>query len=122
MLITGKAWKPSEREFLQWSTSYPDADLPRELRRIEDWFQKHPYRRKTERGMHAFVKAWLDREIRGAAVSQYSTKRGRYHNAFNDFSLRQEYDFEELEADLLSISSGTDTNESKQTLDHRGPK
>ena len=122
MLITGKAWKPSEKEFLQWNTSYPDADLAGELRSIEEWFQKHPDRRKTERGMHAFVKAWLDREIRGAAVSQYSTKRGRYHNAFNDFSLRQEYDFEELEADLLSISSGTDTNESKQTLDHRGPK
>ena len=122
MLITGKAWKPSEKEFLQWSTSYPDADLPRELRRIEDWFQKHPDRRKTERGMHAFVKAWLDSIIRGAAVSQYSTKRGRYHNAFNDFGLRQKYDFEELEADLLSISSGTDINESKQTLDHRGPK
>lgn len=119
MLITGKAWKPSEKEFLQWSTSYPDADLPRELRRIEDWFQKHPDRRKTERGMHAFVKAWLDSIIRGAAVSQYSTKRGRYHNAFNDFGLRQKYDFEELEADLLSISGGTDINESKQTLDHR---
>jgi len=122
MLITGKAWKPSEKEFLQWSSSYPDADLAGELRRIEDWFQKHPDRRKTVRGMHAFVKVWLDREIRGAAISQYSTKRGRYHNAFNDFSLRQEYDFEELEADLLSISSGTDTNESRQTLDHRGPK
>lgn len=111
MLITGSEWRPSEKELLQWSTSYPDADLAGELRRIEEWFQKHPDRRKTERGMHAFVKAWLDRKIRGAAVSQYSTKRGRYHNAFNDFILRQEYDFEELEANLLSISGGTDINE-----------
>lgn len=122
MLITGKEWRPSGAEFLQWRTSYPDADLAGELRRIEDWFQRHPDRRKTERGMHAFVKVWLDRKIRGVAASQYVTKRSRYHNAFNDFSLRQEYDFEELEADLLSISGGTDINESKQTLDHRGPK
>lgn len=122
MLITGKAWKPSEKEFLQWSSSYLYADLARELRRIEEWFQKHPDRRKAERGMHAFVKAWLDRKMRSAAVSQHGTKRGRYQNAFNDFSLRQEYDFEELEADLLSISGETDTNESKHTLDHRGPK
>ena len=112
MLITGKEWRPSEKEFLQWSTSYPDVNLAGELRHIEDWFQKHPDRRKTNRGMHSFVKAWLDYKIRGA-VSQHSTKRGRYQNSFNDFSLRQEYDFEELEADLLSISGGTDTNESK---------
>ena len=109
-LITGKEWRPSERELLQWSTSYPDTDLQGELRRMEDWFQKHPDRRKTERGMRAFVKAWLDRKICGASVSQHGTKRRRYQNAFNDFSLRQEYDFEELEADLLRISDGTNTN------------
>ena len=34
----------------------------------------------------------------------------------------QDYDFEELEADFLSISGGTDTTEPKQTLDHRDPK
>ena len=122
MLITGKAWKPSEKELLQWSTSYPDVDLATELRRIEDWFQRHPDRRKTERGMHTFVKVWLDQKKRSGAVSQHSANRGRYQNAFNDFSLRQEYDFEELEADLLSISGGTDINEPSQTLDHRGPK
>lgn len=122
ILITGKEWRPSENEFLQWSTSYPDVDLAGELRRIEDWFQKHPDRRKTERGIHAFVKVWLNRIMHGDSVNQHRTKRGRYQNAFNDFSLRQEYDFKELETDLLSISGGTDTNEFKQTLDHRGPK
>ena len=121
-LISGKEWRPSEKELLQWISSYPDADLAGELRVIEAWFQKHPDRRKTERGMRAFVKAWLDRKICGASVSQHGTKRRRYQNAFNDFSLRQEYDFEELEADLLSITGGTDTYESQQTLDHRGPK
>ena len=92
-LITGKEWRPSEKEFRQWSISYPDADIPEELRHMEDWFQKHPDRRKTERGMHTFVKVWLDQKKRGGAVSQHSTNRGRYQNAFNDFSLRQEYDF-----------------------------
>ena len=121
-LITGKEWKPSEKELLQWSTSYPDADLPGELRRIEDWLQKHPDRRKTERGMHTFVKVWLDQKMHRGAASQHSTKRGRYQNTFNEFSLRQDYDFEALETDLLGISGGTDTNELKQTLDHRGPK
>ena len=103
--------------------SYPDMDLKGELRRIDEWLQKHPDRRKTERGMHAFVKTWLDHNMHGVAtVSKRSTKYCRFQNAFNDFSLRQEYDFEELEADLLSTSGRTDTNESKQTLDHRGPK
>ena len=109
-LITGKEWRPSEKEFRQWSISYPDADLQGELRRIEDWFQKHPDRRKTERGIHTFVKVWLDQKKRGSAVRKRSANHGRYQNAFNDFSLRQEYDFEELEADLLRISDGTNTN------------
>ena len=121
-LITGKEWRPSEKEFRQWSISYPDTDLQGELCRIEDWFQKHPDRRKTERGMHTFVKVWLDQKKRGSAVRKRIANHGRYQNTFNDFSLRQEYDFEELEADLLSISGGIDTNESKQTLDHGGPK
>ena len=109
-LITGKEWRPSEKELLQWSTSYPDTDLPGELRRIEDWFQKHPDRRKTERGMHTFVKVWLDQKKCGCPASRHNTKRGRYQNSFNDFGLRQEYDFEELEADLLRISCETNTN------------
>ena len=110
MLITGKEWRPSEKELLQWSTFYPDTDLPGELRRMEDWFQKHPDRRKTERGMHTFVKVWLDQKKRGGAGRQHFINRGRYHNAFNDFDLRQEYDFEELEADLLRISDRTNDN------------
>ena len=109
-LITGKEWRPSEKELLQWSTFYPDTDLTGELRRMEGWFQKHPDRRKTERGMNTFVKVWLNQKLRRGAVSLHSTKCGRYQNAFNDFSLRQEYDFEELEADLLRISDGTNTN------------
>ena len=109
-LITGKEWRPSEKEFRQWSISYPDTDLQGELRRIEAWFQKHPDRRKTERGMHTFIKVWLDQKKRGGAVRKRSANHGRYQNAVNDFSLRQEYDFEELEADLLSISVGTNTN------------
>ena len=110
MLITGKEWRPSEKELLQWRASYPGTDLAGELHRIEDWFQKHPDRRKTERGVHTFIKVWLDRKICGVATSQHSMKRGGYQNAFNDFSLQQEYDFEELEADLLSISGGTNIN------------
>ena len=109
-LITGKEWRPSEKEFRQWSISYPDTDLQGELCRIEDWFQKHPDRRKTERGMHTFVKVWLDQKKRGDAVRKRSANPGRYQNTFNDFSLQQEYDFEELEADLLRISDGTNTN------------
>ena len=68
-LITGKEWRPSEKEFHQWSTSYPDTDLPGELCRIENWFQKHSDRCKTERGMHTFVKVWFDHKKRIGVVS-----------------------------------------------------
>ena len=87
-LITGKEWRPSEKEFRQWSISYPDTDLQGELRRIEAWFQKHPDRRKTERGMHTFIKVWLDQKKRGGALRKRSVNHGRYQNVFTDFSLR----------------------------------
>ena len=45
MLIIRKEWRPSEKEYRQWSISYPDADLQGELRRMEDWFQKNTDRR-----------------------------------------------------------------------------
>lgn len=50
-LTIGKKRKPSEKEFLQWSTSYPDTNLPGELHTVEYWFQKYPDRRKTRRGI-----------------------------------------------------------------------
>ena len=34
--------------------------------------------------MRAFVKAWLNRKICSAAVSQHGTDYGRYQDAFND--------------------------------------
>ena len=70
----------------QGSTFYPDADLPGELLRIEYWFQKNPDRRKTKHGMHSFVKVLLDRKMRDCAFRQYSTKRCRCQNAFNDLA------------------------------------
>lgn len=88
----------------------PEKNVNIKLSHIEEWFQKHPDRRKTERGMHTFVKVWLDQKKRGGSASRHNTKRGRYQNSFNDFDLRQEYDFEELEADLLRISCETNTN------------
>ena len=60
--------------------------------------------------MHTFVKVWLDRKKRIGVGRLHITTRSRYQNAFNDFSLRQEYDFEELEADLLRISDRANTD------------
>ena len=77
-LITGKEWRPSEKELRQWSISFPDTDIPGELRRMEDWFQKHPDRRKTERGMHTFVKVWLDQKKRSGAVRKRIANHCRY--------------------------------------------
>ena len=121
-LITGKEWRPSEKELLQWSTSYPDTDLPGELRRIEDWFQKHHDRRKTERGMHTFVKVWLDQK--SVAVLLAGTTRNvadtKTHlmistSVRNMISRSWKQIFCVYHVRQIQIDS-------EQTLDHHGPK
>lgn len=41
---------------------YPGAILASEMRSMRAWLISHPTRRKTARGLAAFVNAWLSRE------------------------------------------------------------
>ena len=45
-----------------WSASFPAVDVPQALREMRAWLDANPDRRKTKRGMRAFVVRWLGRE------------------------------------------------------------
>lgn len=46
----------------EWSKSFPAVDVPQALRTMRAWLLAKPARRKTPRGVNAFVVSWLGRE------------------------------------------------------------
>ena len=45
-----------------WKETYPAVDIEQELRKMVAWCDSNPTRRKTRRGITAFINNWLSRE------------------------------------------------------------
>lgn len=45
-----------------WSSLYPAIDVMQELRKMKDWCDSNPARRKTKRGIKRFISGWLMRQ------------------------------------------------------------
>ena len=46
----------------EYAALYPAVDVVQELRKIRGWCLANPSRRKTRRGVKAFINSWLCRE------------------------------------------------------------
>jgi len=57
--VEGKFWTPLAVDFESWSQAYAGVDLMHEWRKMLAWLDAKPRRRKTARGMPAFVQSWL---------------------------------------------------------------
>ena len=73
------------------------------IRILQDDYQCSCDRRTIYSNVDALIHA-------GFKIKQVKGNNHGYYMEERIFSLQQEYDFEELEADLLSISSRTDIN------------
>ena len=45
----------------EWSETYPDVDVLQTLKEIKQWLRDNHTKRKTTRGMLAFVNRWMAR-------------------------------------------------------------
>jgi hypothetical protein len=45
-----------------WSTTFPAVDVPQQLREMRAWCVANPTKRKTPRGISAFIVTWLGKE------------------------------------------------------------
>jgi predicted phage replisome organizer len=45
-----------------WRELYPIVDIEQELRKMKGWLDSNPKKRKTSRGIKAFINGWLARE------------------------------------------------------------
>lgn len=94
----------------KWRDAYPAVDIEQELKKMAAWLDANPKRKKTRRGINRFITIWLSRE---------QDKGGRYKNGngqqvvksqlkptgFTNFEQRN-YDFDELERQLLNSQKG----------------
>jgi hypothetical protein len=46
----------------EWSSSFPAVDVPQQLRQMRAWSIAKPSRRKTSRGVNAFIVGWLSKQ------------------------------------------------------------
>lgn len=49
----------TQEQVLEWSTAYPAVDVMQQLRNMRQWCIGNPSKRKTARGINAFIVRWL---------------------------------------------------------------
>lgn len=54
--------KITQAEVDEWKKLYPAVDVLQELRKMTAWCEANPTKRKTKRGIKAFIVNWLNRE------------------------------------------------------------
>jgi hypothetical protein len=57
----GPEWPLRQSQFDSWQTLYPNLDLDAEIRKAVAWVAANPGRKKTAKGMPAFLVNWLNR-------------------------------------------------------------
>jgi hypothetical protein len=62
VVCNGSEWFLSKSKFEEYRQTFPELDLPSEFRKAAQWTRDNPKRRKTAKGMPAFLGNWLSRE------------------------------------------------------------
>lgn len=79
-LNDGTEWKPSADLFAEWERLYPGIDVNQKIRDMRGWCLSNPTRRKTRRGVQAFVTSWLSREQNKAPATAQEKRKTRFDN------------------------------------------
>lgn len=61
-LNDGSFFDVSAQDVAKWASLYPAVDIEQELRKMIGWSDSHPAKRKTRRGVMAFITRWLAKE------------------------------------------------------------
>ena len=61
-LNDGTEYPVSQEQCREWEGLYPAVDVIQQLRNMKGWIDANPARRKTLRGIKAFIVTWLGRE------------------------------------------------------------
>ena len=79
-LNDGTEWKPTQEQFEEYERLYPGVDVKQAFRAMRGWCLSNPTRRKTRRGVTAFVTSWMNREQNRAPARADPPKKTRFDN------------------------------------------
>ena len=73
-LNDGTEYSVSVEQCQEWAGLYPAVDVIQQLRNMRGWLDANPAKRKTKRGINAFIVRWLAKEQDkgGTQLAQYS--------------------------------------------------
>nr|DAL44835.1 MAG TPA_asm: replisome organizer [Caudoviricetes sp.] len=71
-LNDGTEYPVSVEQCQEWAGLYPAVDVIQQLRNMRGWLDANPAKRKTKRGVNAFIVRWLAKEQdKGGSAAQY---------------------------------------------------
>lgn len=79
-LNTGDEYPVTQADVAEYKSLYPAVDIEQQLRTMRGWLNDHPDRRKTKRGIKAFIGRWLAGEQDKGRRPQATQKPNRFHN------------------------------------------
>lgn len=79
-LNDGSEWRPTQEQFEEYERLYPGVDVKQAFRAMRGWCLSNPTRRKTRRGVSAFVTSWMNREQNRAPARADPPKKTRFDN------------------------------------------
>lgn len=71
-LNDGTEYSVTVEQCQEWAGLYPAVDVIQQLRNMRGWLDANPAKRKTKRGINAFIVRWLAKEQdKGGSAAQY---------------------------------------------------
>ena len=75
-LNDGSLYDVEEHQAQEWKELFPAVDVMQELRKMKAWCDANPSRKKTRRGVKAFIVKWLSKEQdKGKSVRNHQSER-----------------------------------------------
>ncbi len=84
-LNDGSFYPISQEQCHEWAGLYPAVDVIQQLRGMVGWLNANPSRRKTKRGINAFVNRWLSKEQDRGGSKTSPAKGGTGFETSNPF-------------------------------------
>ena len=85
IILNDKSFYPiSQSDIDEWQELYPAVNVIQELRKMKDWSNSNPQKRKTRKGIRRFISNWLSKEQDKGNNNRKSPYLDAIHNRISE--------------------------------------